>query len=263
MAKKKLNAGKGAEGTILTRFIHPKQPLPDGSNPNHRSNVIVEDRYSEDDKWYYRLRYFDDEPGLTSLYAHHRYVAITKEGDKSLFFDEQQITKGEEPKIKWSKSTARRLLYRDVKEGMVSLEQLDDPSIDQIYIMHPQYAEYSHAKFPGRLKSIQNTITKLNSRAEDDQKSFDLFVKNNEISYHNSKGFIQWQGSEAQSLLLEDINDGTFKTYGSNKKDFYGSRPEYYNNFILKDFRDKIKQEISTAKYLHTIETKGKMHKSS
>ena len=36
------------------------------------------------------------------------------------------------------------LLYRDVKEGMVSLEQLDDPSIDQIYIMHPQYAEYSH-----------------------------------------------------------------------------------------------------------------------
>ena len=39
----------------------------------------------EDDKWYYRLCYFDDEPGLTSLYAHHRYVAITKEGDKSLF----------------------------------------------------------------------------------------------------------------------------------------------------------------------------------
>ena len=116
MAKKKLNAGKGAEGLILTRFIHPKQPLPDGSNPNHRSDVIVEDRYSEDDKWYYRLRYFDDEPGLTSLYAHHCYVAITKEGDKSLFFDEQQITKGEEPKIKWSKSTARRLLYRDVKK---------------------------------------------------------------------------------------------------------------------------------------------------
>ena len=68
MAKNKLNDGKGAEGTILTRFIHPKQPLPDDSNPNHRSDVIVEDRYSEDDQWYYRLCYFDDEPlGLTSL----------------------------------------------------------------------------------------------------------------------------------------------------------------------------------------------------
>ena len=64
-------------------------------------------------------------------------------------------------------------------------------------------------------------------RAENDQKSFDLFFKNNEITYYNSKGFIQWQGSEAQSLLLEDINNGTFKTYGSNKKDFSGSRPEY------------------------------------
>ena len=40
---KKLNTGKGAEGTILTRFIDPKQPLPYDSNPNHRSNVIVED----------------------------------------------------------------------------------------------------------------------------------------------------------------------------------------------------------------------------
>ena len=50
---------------------------------------------------------------------------------------------------------------------------------------------------------------------------------NNEISYFNSKDCIQWQGSEAQSLLLKDINDGKFQTYGSNKKDFYGSCPEY------------------------------------
>ena len=144
MTKNKLNAGKGAKGTILTRVIHPTQPLPDGYNPNHRSNVIVKDQYSEDDKWYYKLCFIDDEPGLTSLYAHHCYVAITKEGDKSLFFDKQQITKGKEAKIKLSKSTVRRLLYRDMKEGMVSLEQMDASYIDQIYIMYPQYAEYSH-----------------------------------------------------------------------------------------------------------------------
>ena len=102
-----------------------------------------------------KFRYFDDEPGMISLYAHHCYVGITKEGDKSLFFDKQQIIKGKEPTTKWSKSTARRLLYRDFKEGMASLEHLNDPSIDQIYIMHSQYDEYSHAKFPGRLKSIQ------------------------------------------------------------------------------------------------------------
>ena len=36
-----------------------------------------------------------------------------------------------------------------MKEGLVSQEQQDDNlSIDQIYIIPPQYAEYSHAKFP-------------------------------------------------------------------------------------------------------------------
>ena len=93
-------------------------------------------------------------------------------------------------------------------------------------MIYQQYAEYSHAKFPGGLKSIQNTITKLNSRAENDQKSFGLFVKNNKISYFNSKGCIQWQGSEAQNLLSKDIHNGTFQTYGSNKNDYYGFRPE-------------------------------------
>ena len=43
MVNKILNAGKGTKGTILTMLIHPKQPLPDGSNPNKRSSVIVED----------------------------------------------------------------------------------------------------------------------------------------------------------------------------------------------------------------------------
>ena len=154
-------------------------------------------------------------------------------------------------------------MNRDLKEEMVSLEQLDDPSFDQIYIMHQHYAEYSPIKFPGRLKSIQNTIQKINSRTEEDQKLFDLFVKNNKISQFNNKGCMQWQGSEAQRLLLENINNGIFQTYGRNKKDYYGFRPEYYNNFLLIDFGEKIKQGISTVKYFHTSDTKGKIHKSS
>ena len=99
-AKKKFKAGKGAEGTILTRFIHPKQPLPDSSNPNHRSNVIVEDQYNENGKLYYKLRYFDNEPGLTSLYAHHRYVTIAKEGDKSLFLTNNKSPKEKNQRLK-------------------------------------------------------------------------------------------------------------------------------------------------------------------
>ena len=36
----------------------------------------------------------------------------------------------------------------------------------------------------------------------------------------------------------------TVTTYGSNKKDYYGSCPEYYNNFILKDFEIKSNRKL-------------------
>ena len=82
------------------------------------------------------------------------------------------------------------------------------------------------------------------------------------MPYYDSKEFSQWQGSEAQIFLSEDINNGIFKTYGSNKKNFYGSCPECYDNFILIDIQDKIRQATSTTKYLYTIDTEVKMHKS-
>ena len=44
MAKKKLHAGTGAEASILTRFIKPKQPLPLG-NKDHRSDIILDDKF--------------------------------------------------------------------------------------------------------------------------------------------------------------------------------------------------------------------------
>ena len=43
--------------------------------------------------------------------------------------------------------------------------------------------------------------------------------------------------------------------YESNNE-FWMSQPAYSNNFPLKQFRDKIKQEIGTAKYVHTLKEK-------
>ena len=38
------------------------------------------------------------------------------------------------------------------------------------------------------------------------------------------------------------------------------SRPAYHKNFPLKQFRDKIKQEIGTANDIHTLKEKVKRH---
>jgi hypothetical protein len=67
--------------------------------------------------------------------------------------------------------------------------------------------------------------------------------------------------SEAQELLGEDMEGGLHERLG--KKELWGSRPEYYESFPLTAIRDKIYQEIRTAKYLHTCLVKGKLHKSS
>ena len=96
------------------------------------------------------------------------------------------------------------------------------------------------------------------SRADEDQEAFDRFVRNNEVSFFSKKGYIQWQGSESQRLLLEDIEAGKLEEFAGNKKDWYLSRPEFYNEFPLKVFREKINQEVGTAKFLHTMKEKRK-----
>ena len=65
------------------------------------------------------------------------------------------------------------------------------------------------------------------------------------------KGYIQWQGSTAQELLWDDL-DAYLKDPTKKPKDLWLSRDEYKYSFPLEAFRDKIKQEICTEKYLAT-----------
>jgi hypothetical protein len=67
-------------------------------------------------------------------------------------------------------------------------------------------------------------------------------IASHDISLFSHKGYVQWQGSDAQELLLLDIE--TNKHVTMRKRDLYGSRPEYYNHFPLKAFRDFLNQEV-------------------
>jgi len=164
-----------------------------------------------------------------------------------------------EPKIKWQKSRAKALLRRDILEGRVPLEggRQTTMKLRQVYELRPEFAEYMYSKFSSRLSSLRTTISECNDRAARDQEAFDNFVANHpETSLFSHHGYIQWQGSEAQKLLKEDLENNLHETM--EKKDLFRSRPEYYENFPLNVFRDKVYQEIRTAKYLHTTAVKGK-----
>jgi hypothetical protein len=178
----------------------------------------------------------------------------------------KKATNSEEPKIPWKKSEAKRLLYKDIMDGEVPLEAKDAVGIStmplhEIYIERAEYSLYSYEKFSSRLSSLRKTIKEANMRAKDDEEAFKNYKENHPPSEFSHNGCSQWQGSEAQELLLDDMEAGLVQQLG--KKELWGSRPEYYETFPLPVFRDKIYQEIRTAKYIYTCQVKGKLHKAS
>lgn len=166
-----------------------------------------------------------------------------------------------EPKIKWKKSKAKRILNDDIINGVVPLEATDvngrsTMKLEDIFYMHPEYAEYHYSKFSSRLSSLRTTIKGNIRRATLDQEAFDNYTDNHAASTVTARGGVEWQGSAAQELLLQDLAFGVHVTM--SKAALHASRPEYYENFTLKDFRDRLNQELRTAKYLYTLKVRGK-----
>ena len=180
--------------------------------------------------------------------------------------ENEKKTKPKEPTIKWRKSKAKKLLYLDMMEGRVTLDKddlLDDEkmTLREIYVLHPEFGEYHYDKFSGRVSSLRKAIKIANSRAAQDQEAFDNFKARHPPALHSHEGYIQWQGSDAQKQVLKDIEEGLHESMA--KMELWEFRSVYYENFPLKEFRDKLNQEVRTAKYLHTLRVRGKLHKAS
>jgi hypothetical protein len=174
--------------------------------------------------------------------------------------------KFKEPKVKWKKSKARRLLHKDIVEGEVPSDAagVDGRSamqLSHIYLMHLEFAEHECEKFSSRLSSLRKIIKDADNRAQADQEAFENFKNNHPVSLFSHKGCMQWQGSEAQELLLKDMEEKSHETLG--KKELCGNRREHCKEFPLSAFRDKIHQEQRTAKHIHTCVAMGKLHKTS
>jgi len=188
--------------------------------------------------------------------------AVGKKTAKEKTDKEKEEEQYEEPKIKWKKSEAKRLLRNDILEGRVPLYAIDEDGkrttdLKALYHTRVEFTEYHYSKFSSRVGSLRTTLQNDTDRSILDQEAFDNYKKNHPtLIQFSHKGYIQWQGSESQRLCLKDIEDGVHER--KSRVDFYASRPEYYNQFPLDAFRDKVKQEIRTAKYLYTLEVKGK-----
>ncbi len=263
--KKKLFAGVGAKCTVLTKFVRPKLA---GFADDHRTTCILKEmrtiRVNKKDQ-----ECFVFEENGVDYHAVKRYFKVIEEGDASGFFPPEEAAAQrrakeaadafKEPKVKWRKSKAKRILYELLMDGTIPLD--DTMPFEEFFLLSQEFASYDPEKFKSRLRSLRDKISELDKRAEEDRKAFDVYKKNHEVSLFSHKGYIQWQGSDAQDLLWDDIEAGKLGTM--TKKQLWESRPEYREEFPLFAFRKKVEQEIRTSKYVHTVRMKGILHKAS
>jgi hypothetical protein len=175
--------------------------------------------------------------------------------------DREMTPSGFKEPGKWKKSEAHKLLERDIRKGDVLVEEPEGGDWEVVYFMRPEYAKYDHNKFKKRLETLRRAAKEDSSRAAEDEAALDAYLRRHPVSHFSHQGYEQWQGSEAQLVIWEDINEDRHKTM--RKRDLYGSRHEYYEHFPLKTFRDNLRQEIKTEKWRHTLEVKGKQFKAS
>ncbi|KAG7371241.1 hypothetical protein IV203_019811 [Nitzschia inconspicua] len=223
MAKeKRLFPGIGAKCTILTRFMKPNGGL--SKEKDHRSIVVLKEFFYEGHRLCFRFN-LDGDDQQKIYHSNARYVRIDSEGGIDDFFFEADkkkrhdgdaidkaeaiMSKKKEPAIKWKHSRARQLLYQDIMDNKVPLDPKDDLSLslEDIFSMHAEYAEYDFGLFHGRLKSLRKTICAMNTRSEIDRRAYENYVSSHPVSLYSHGGYIQWQGSAAQKLLQEDIKN--------------------------------------------------------
>jgi hypothetical protein len=160
-------------------------------------------------------------------------VHIVEEGPEEDLFDEKSIS--------WEDSHARKLLYNNLADGTIPLAGGD---MAAIYAPRPNFAKYDESMFQDRLEALHGILRKALDRKRDDKLAFDQFVKHNAVSYMTHAGLPQWKDSAARKLAVVE-NLGFREMYKRHKK--------ANKNFLFEYWRDRVKQEIGTAKYLHTL----------
>ena len=79
---------------------------------------------------------------------------------------------------------------------------------------------------------------KANKQALADEDAFQSYVGNYQPVYFSHKWYIQWQGSDAQEKLKKNLEQGLLKLMA--KMSLYELQPEYYENFSLSQFCDRV-----------------------
>ena len=163
---------------------------------------------------------------------------------------------GEKKEPDWRKHPAKQHLKKLFKDKIVSVEYSSKGGPRKVWDDHckdhPAFSKMKYNEtFTRRLRDVKDDFRSKLGRAEDDKKAYENFRKLHPVATHNHRGEPRWEGSRAQELLREDMDDGIHDHLLPAV--FRAQRPEY-QDFQLDTFRDHIYQEQRLRKYHNWLE---------
>lgn len=170
---------------------------------------------------------------------------------------------GKQPE--WKNSEARNFLYglliRNELPGRLDItprEVFDNYCKNRLEFR--LFQDYQALNFANKLRNLRDKVEVKSTRASEDAQ----FLAHDRLifppSTEDTKAQPWWPESEAQALLRQDINDK--KHENLRPKELYETREEYYSNYSLDFFRNKIYQEIKAKKREAWINDKAEKKKN-
>jgi hypothetical protein len=136
----------------------------------------------------------------------------------------------------WRNSKAKRLLYHDILDGVVTASM--EPAT--VFRMRPEYQVYHEDNFKTNLKNLKQAIKDKQEYAVIDSAAFAHDSRVNPPVEQTAKGCPRWNGSAAEALLKQDMDDGLHLTM---KPAVLRMTRSEYQAYPLAVFRPHIGQE--------------------
>jgi hypothetical protein len=151
----------------------------------------------------------------------------------------------------WKNSAARDCLYDMVVDGVIpGKDDITPKEVFEKYCKHldefKHFQDYKELNFASKLRATRERAAKKSSRSKEDA---EFLAHDRQIfaaPVMDTKGFAMWKGSKAQELLRKAIDKGEHEK--KKPKVLYEEEAEWYENYTLDYFRDRIYQEIKFNK---------------
>jgi hypothetical protein len=137
----------------------------------------------------------------------------------------------------WRNSRAQYLLKGDIVNGQVTED--DDPLV--VFSSRPEFAPFE-AKFPAYLEKL---LKSLSEEREIAAVASEALANDKRLHppANDPRGYPVFQGSEAERLLKEDMDNGLHEQH---KPSYLYQQRQEYHAWPLEVFRNHIHQELRT-----------------